>query len=263
MKTKVLVYADEGVSPYYLRHLIRWLKQALPTEANLEICRVGADFLLYDPVWELSTRLLVIPGGADRPYHKKLHGLGTVRIDNYVREGGSYLGICAGAYFACKSLRFDEPNGEVLVASRGLGFFPGVAVGPAYGNLFSYTSPVGVRAASLVLEHFGSSRCSALFNGGPYFDQADSYPEITVEARYEDLPSQPAAIISRQIEKGRVVLSGLHIEYLPEYCHMGEDNVVEAREKLKATAMVLDKYREYLLSYLLTHELNVTELLGS
>ncbi|EPP37356.1 hypothetical protein BOKEGFJH_00409 [Chlamydia avium] len=253
MKTKILVYADEGVSPYYLRHLVRWLKQTLPVEENLEICRVGADFLLYDPLWELFTRLLIIPGGADRPYHNKLHGLGTVRIDNYVREGGGYLGICAGAYFACKSLSFEEPNGEMFVASRSLGFFPGRAVGPAYGNLFSYTSPIGVRAAPLIINHSGK-RCMTLFNGGPYFDQADSYPEITIEARYEDLPSQPAAIISRQLGKGRVVLSGLHIEYLPEHCHMGEDNVVEAREKLKTTDAILGQYRESLLSYLLNSE---------
>lgn len=241
-----------GFLPYYLRHLVRWLRLTLPM--NLEVCRVGADFLLYDPVWELSARLLVIPGGADRPYHKKLHGLGTVRIDNYVREGGSYLGICAGAYFACKNLSFEEPNGETFLASRGLGFFPGRAVGPAYGNLFSYTSPIGVRAASLISERIGNQKCTALFNGGPYFEQADAYPEMTIEARYEDLPSQPAAIISREIEKGRVVLSGLHIEYLPEYCHMGEDNVVEAREKLQATAKVFNPYRESLLSYLLGHE---------
>ncbi|WP_348662795.1 BPL-N domain-containing protein [Chlamydia vaughanii] len=253
MRTKILVYSDEGVSPYYLRHMMRWLRSSLPSEENLEICRVDGNFLLYDPLWEFTARLLIIPGGADRPYHKMLHGLGTARIDNYIREGGSYLGICAGSYFACKSLCFDEPSGMVYVADRGLGFFPGRAIGPAYGKVFSYTSPIGVRAASLIFDNLGKSG-RALFNGGPCFENADSYPEIDIEARYEDLPNQPAAIISRRLEKGFVVLSGLHIEYLPEYCQMKEDNVVEAREILQNSASVLDQYRRSLLLRLLSNE---------
>ncbi|QDE36866.1 hypothetical protein GR632_00800 [Chlamydia psittaci] len=252
MRTKILVYSDEGVSPYYLRHLMRWLRNSLPTEENLEICRVNGRFLLYDPLWELSARLLVIPGGADRPYHKILHGLGTARIDNYIREGGSYLGICAGAYFACKRLSFREPDASLYQADRGLGFFPGRAVGPAYNQVFSYTSPVGVRAAPLLFSNFPMPGW-ALFNGGPYFEHADTYQEICVEARYEDLPNQPAAIISRRLEKGLVILSGLHIEYLPEHCQMPEENVVKARELLSADTSVLHQYRASLLSRLLHH----------
>ncbi|AAP05390.1 BPL-N domain-containing protein [Chlamydia caviae] len=249
MRTKILIYSDAGVSPYYLRHLMRWLRSSLPSEENLEICRVDGKFLLYDPLWECTARLLIIPGGADRPYHETLHGLGTARIDNYVREGGSYLGICAGAYFACKSLSFDEPDGFLYTADRGLGFFPGRAVGPAYGSVFSYTTPVGVRAAPLVFSNLNTYGW-ALFNGGPYFEHADAYTEICVEARYEDLPEQPAAIISRRLDKGLVVLSGLHIEYLPEHCQMPEDNVVKAREIL-TNATVLNQYRASLLSRLL------------
>ncbi|SYX09114.1 Uncharacterized conserved protein,Biotin-protein ligase, N terminal [Chlamydia poikilotherma] len=249
MRTKVLIYSDEGVSPYYLRHLIRWLKNSLPSEENLEICRVDGNFLLYDPLWEFTARLLIIPGGADRPYHKVLQGLGTARIDNYVREGGNYLGICAGAYFACKSLSFNEPDGALYVADRGLGFFPGRAVGPAYGSLFSYTSPIGVRAAPLFFSNLNTSGW-ALFNGGPYFEYADTCGGICVEARYEDLPEQPAAIISRRLDKGLVILSGLHIEYLPEHCQMSEDNVVGAREIL-TNATALNQYRVSLLSRLL------------
>ncbi|BAE81135.1 biotin apo-protein ligase-related protein [Chlamydia felis Fe/C-56] len=255
MRTKILVYSDEGVSPYYLRHLIRWLRSSLSSEENLKISLVDGKFLLYDPLWEFTARLLIIPGGADRPYHGTLHGLGTARIDNYIREGGNYLGICAGAYFACKSLGFNEPDGSFYVADRGLGFFPGRALGPAYGKVFSYTSPIGVRASPLLFSDL-NAKGWALFNGGPYFEHADAYSEICIEARYEDLPNQPAAIISRRLEKGLVILSGLHIEYLPEHCHMSEDNVVKTREIL-TDARVLNQYRTSLLSRLLSTEMSI------
>ncbi|EPJ31275.1 biotin-ligase, domain family protein [Chlamydia psittaci 06-1683] len=118
--------------------------------------------------------------------------------------------------------------------------------------MFSYTSPVGVRAAPLLFSNFPMPGW-ALFNGGPYFEHADTYQEICVEARYEDLPNQPAAIISRRLEKGLVILSGLHIEYLPEHCQMPEENVVKARELLSADTSVLHQYRASLLSRLLHH----------
>ncbi|SGA33854.1 Biotin apo-protein ligase-related protein [Chlamydia abortus] len=147
-------------------------------------------------------------------------------------------------------MSFNEPDGSLYEADRGLGFFPGRAVGPAYGKVFSYTSPIGVRASPLLFSNF-PRRGWALFNGGPYFEHADTYPDICIEARYEDLPNQPAAIISRRLEKGLVVLSGLHIEYLPECCQMSEENVVEARELLSADTAVLHQYRTSLLSRLL------------
>lgn len=42
----------------------------------------------------------VIPGGRDLPYCRDLNGYINDRIIRYVKEGGVYMGICAGAYYA-------------------------------------------------------------------------------------------------------------------------------------------------------------------
>ncbi|ETF37674.1 BPL-N domain-containing protein [Chlamydia pecorum] len=249
-QTRILVYSDTGVSPYYLRHTLRFLKEGLASLGiEQEILRVDSQFILYDPVWEETTSLLIFPGGADRPYHKKLHGLGTARISEYVRHGGRYLGICAGAYFGAKELYFEEPDGNVLSGVRDLGFFPGMAKGPAYGNLFSYTCPIGVRASKQIFSEFGDGW--ALFNGGCFFMAPETHPEIYIEARYSDIEGQPASIISRRFGKGLAVLSGPHIEYLPHYCSQPQENVKKAREILQKESQTLDCYRKNLLLRLL------------
>ncbi|ANH78910.1 BPL-N domain-containing protein [Candidatus Chlamydia sanziniae] len=247
-RTQILVYRGEGVSTHYLRHTLRFLRQYMG-ENELKIQRVDGEFLLYDPLWEDYTRLLVFPGGVDRPYHNKLHGLGTARIAEYVREGGRFLGICAGAYFGAKMVYFDEPDGPPLREARDLGFFPGLAIGPAYGKGFSYTSPSGVQVTPQMFTGFGQGW--ALFNGGCVFEGAEDYPEVYVEARYVDLPRQPASIISRYIGKGMVVLSGPHIEYLPDHCQLTQDNVKKVREFLREQSETLHCYCSNLLIRLL------------
>lgn len=248
---RILVYADKGVSPYYLRHTVRWLK-LVAEPFNMEVCRVNGHFLIHEPFWEETTQLLVIPGGADVPYHNVLHGLGTARIDSYVREGGCYLGICAGAYFGCARFAFLEPNGSLFVAKRDLGFFPGTAHGPAYESAFSYTSSSGVLAAQLMFADF-PEKSFALFNGGCYFEGAEDFSEIRVEARYHDLPGCPAAIISRRLDKGLVVLSGPHIEYIPEFCSLQEENVVQARRLIADNSQSLEEYKQSLIQRLLSN----------
>lgn len=44
----------------------------------------------------------------------------TARIAEYVREGGRYLGLCAGAYFAAKDLRFDAGGKQEVIGKRDL-----------------------------------------------------------------------------------------------------------------------------------------------
>lgn len=248
---RILVYSDKGVSPYYLRHTVRWLKQ-VAAPFQMEVCRVNGRFLIHEPLWEETTQLLVIPGGADVPYHNVLHGLGTARIDNYVREGGCYLGICAGAYFGCARFEFLEPTGSLFVAKRDLGFFPGAANGPVYESAFSYTSSSGVLATPLVFADFPGESFS-LFNGGCCFENAEHFPEICIEARYNNLLGKPAAIVSRRLDKGLVVLSGPHIEYLPEFCSLQEDNVIQAREQIAAHSSSLEEYKQFLIHRLLSN----------
>lgn len=53
---------------------------------------------------------------------------------DYVRRGGAYLGLCAGAYYASSRVQFEPGSALQVVGSRELSFFPGVARGAAYAG---------------------------------------------------------------------------------------------------------------------------------
>lgn len=46
-------------------------------------------------------------------------------------EGGSYLGLCAGAYYAASQVQFEPGSALQVVGDRELGFFRGIARGAA------------------------------------------------------------------------------------------------------------------------------------
>jgi hypothetical protein len=50
----------------------------------------------------------------------------------FVNSGGSYLGLCAGAYYACSSVQFEQGSRLQVLGDRELAFFPGIACGAAY-----------------------------------------------------------------------------------------------------------------------------------
>ncbi len=152
--------------------------------------------------------LFVMPGGADRYYCEKLDGAANARIKQYVEDGGSYLGICAGAYYGARSLEWAREEGAASICEdRELAFVQSTAIGPIYnyieGNRFE-NSWDGL----CTLKYKGQS-FKAVYRGGCYFKTT---PDCEVLARYADLPDAPAAIVYKEFGKGKVMLSGPHIE---------------------------------------------------
>ena len=130
--------------------------------------------------WKDSCRLLVMPGGRDSPYVDRLQGVGNRAIRNFVRNGGSYLGICAGGYYGTSFVEFakGDPLLEVI-GSRELAFFPGMAQGPSFPG-FHYQTNAGARGANIKLtgagvellqKHSseGFEHLDVHFNGGCHF----------------------------------------------------------------------------------------------
>ncbi|TPX49284.1 hypothetical protein SeMB42_g02674 [Synchytrium endobioticum] len=219
----VLVYADQGTAKTPIDHTLLTLKSSL--SASYDVMLVDAKTLLTEP-WENYTALLVIPGGRDLPYVKALYPEGTNRIRRYVEAGGKYLGICAGAYFACQKVEFEVNRKDYQVTGdRDLVFYKGIGRGSVFDG-FIYGSEAGARAAHLQLapelnDIFQERNVSMYHNGGPYFVSLmpdGSQPEGTkVLAYYADPDSvfQPTphekqlpAIISCQVGRGKAILSG-------------------------------------------------------
>lgn len=179
---------------------------------------VGASFplkgLLITPEelinsnWDQTFDLLIMPGGRDKPYHAALQGKGNAKIRSFVERGGTYIGICAGAYYGCKMVDFDRGEPLEVCEERELAFFSGSAIGPAYGKgTFDYGSQKGARAAKLQTD-LGAFH--AYFNGGCYF--SGDFSQVRILARYLDLEGQPPAILECPIGKGKAILSGVHLE---------------------------------------------------
>ena len=75
--------------------------------------------------WIESAALLVIGGGYDLGFLRALGPDGAALVKSYVETGGSYLGLCAGAYFASAQVTFDKGGDLEVCGPRPLGFFPG------------------------------------------------------------------------------------------------------------------------------------------
>ncbi|VHO03850.1 BPL-N domain-containing protein [Candidatus Rhabdochlamydia sp. T3358] len=210
MKNQIVVYADKGVDGVSLKHLVHSLKQELNPE--MKIKRLDACSVIEEN-WEKDTQLFIMPGGRDVFYQSALAGKGTDKIRSYVKEKGNYLGICAGAYFACARVEFEKGTNLEILDERSLCFFPGIAKGPAYGaGKYTYNSSKG---ACNALINWQNRPLHVYFNGGCFFSAPKS-SEVKILSCYLDLPQTPPAIVEIEHGAGKVLLSGVHFEYLPD-----------------------------------------------
>lgn len=82
--------------------------------------------------WCDEAALYVIGGGYDLGLIKALGPEGTNKIQQYVHQGGSYLGICSGAYFASSYIEFDKDGPLEVCGDRQLKFYPGKIMTTSY-----------------------------------------------------------------------------------------------------------------------------------
>jgi glutamine amidotransferase-like uncharacterized protein len=210
---KIFIYRGEGADAF----CIEAIRAALVQEGvDKSYCIAYAEKSLFqDSLWHEEAALLIFPGGRDIPYHQALKGKANGHIRDYVTKGGRFFGICAGGYYGCRRVEFEKGGPLEVIGERELGFFPGVAKGPAYGpGEFCYLSHKGARIASLQLK--GTS-ASAYFNGGCAFVDTEAFSSVTVLGRYSDIEGQPAAIVKCPMGEGLAILSGVHPEYSALY----------------------------------------------
>jgi biotin--protein ligase len=211
MRNIIYVYNDAGVGAR-ASEVVPQLFRSFPGYAVSTIDAVG----VCAGSWVERAAVIVMPGGADRPYQAALSGAGNRAIREYVLGGGSYLGLCAGGYYGAASIEFDRGLPTAIVEERELKFFMGAAVGPAYGaGSYDPYSERGARLSQL-MDQTGQVG-PVYFNGGCYFPGAALIPGVEILARYTDIDDlmeeKPAAVIRCAVGKGVAVLSGVHPEY--------------------------------------------------
>ncbi|MEE3003785.1 MAG: BPL-N domain-containing protein, partial [Pseudomonadota bacterium] len=202
----IYIYSDDGVSPESLSHTLSFFKKV--ASSSYKIKTLDAENLITQK-WQKNTALLVMPGGADIPYTKKLNGLGNKIIKEYVSNGGKFLGICAGSYFGSNKIEFDKNGPLEVIGTRELAFFPGTAIGPVLGQ-FKYRSNYGAKAADIT---YKGKKLAVFYNGGPYFSLPTKDKNTDILAYYDNKEQLLPAILKVKVGSGEVILSGVHFEY--------------------------------------------------
>lgn len=213
----VLVYKGEGVAEQCLRHTVETFRALLGDSYTIEL--VDASFLMNPSTpWEELTELFILPGGRDMPFVRDINGACLDRLDSFVKcKGGRFVGICAGAYFACQDIEFEKGRKSYEIIGTRWGLFSGIT---AIGSLFKYPSfeygsERGARALAIQCPYAPSFL--AYYNGGCRFklhDQEHDQVEIVANT-IDGLGQKVPVMISQSFANGggRAFLSGVHFEY--------------------------------------------------
>ena len=205
MRSKILIYRDYGcadVSSLY-GELASYFREKGVSVDFTDAAEIKSGAL------NRAVKAFFLGGGAATPYMQKLAGEGNDRIRDYVRNGGVYFGICAGAYYACRDIIFEHDVPALRIENGcGLNLAEGRAVGTLYKEYGLLPYALTSFSAKVVQIRFcGGETYPALYHGGPFFDGTDG----EVLAVY-DLPEPKAAVITKTFGQGKVILSGVHFE---------------------------------------------------
>lgn len=216
---KILVYQDQGTSVSSLQAIITQLQNTIQEPFTTKI--VNSRYLLTKK-WEVKTFALIMGGGHCTHWENALGDAGMHIIKRFVANGGRYLGICAGAYFAAATSTFQLQGQAPITKLRPLAFYQGQAVGP----IAKTTDHLSLQAAKALKIELLSKKGRCYYLGGCSFDITEDYGSTRVLALYTK-PYYGSAIISCAVEKGRAVLCGLHPEFLWHHSLASEQTLDE------------------------------------
>ena len=192
----VAIYNDTGVWRSGIDALELYLKSR------------GIDFTLVnatsikDGILK-NYNILIMPGGWAYDYWLALGPKGNEMIKSFVKNGGGYLGICAGAYYAARAIMW-----EAGIYHYSLGIANLVAIGPKKGYPWPAEVMLRLNSTKEGIRLGLNKTFVAVYIGGPEFWYLSK--NITVLALYGD-DGKPAIVLAGY-GKGRVALSGVHLE---------------------------------------------------
>ncbi len=157
-------------------------------------------------------RGLFIPGGWAYNYKKSINNAGDQNIRDFIANGGAYIGMSAGAYYACDNVRWQGQDYPYY-----LNLFHGDCIGPIdeiapWPNYVMTTMSINQTHEANIYEPV---REDILYYGEPYFVPYTGQ-EMRILASW-NVPSNPLAdrqpgIIGFNYGNGRVLLVGPHPE---------------------------------------------------
>lgn len=200
------IYSGEGSWPENVTALKNFLN-----EYNLPWREFNSENIDSENLCE-EVDMIIFPGGfaAEYRYAIKDHD----KIRSFIESGGSYIGICAGAYYAAAIFKWQGTTYEYP-----LGLFPGTAAGPLKGGLnWGDSATLTINSDADPNQGFPDQISTYYFDGPSFTVNLDNKEEsVTIIARYG--LNDEAAIVAGSFGAGRYLLLGPHPElgrYDPE-----------------------------------------------
>ncbi len=167
------------------------------------------DYGSFDEIDAVSMDLgrhfdvILFPGGGAAEYKNYISDHGNIL--KFVEEGGSFIGSCAGAYYASDLLRWQGSDYQYP-----LGLFDGKGIGPLSGLIgWGDAATFNLEPQHPANDSFGHSLDFYYFDG-PYFEPYKDLDYYEVLATYA-INDKPAVIAGRY-GKGKYLLLGPHPE---------------------------------------------------
>ncbi len=197
----VALYSDRGADEDCIQattNMFEWMGYA--------VSLVNADYINSEGLDNFS--ILCIPGGNMYQYAQDISSGGKENIKDFIRNGGGYIGICGGAYFASEKVMWQ---GNQLPMTP-LGVFPGTAEGPI-NEIVPYPD-YGMCKVNIVDSTHPITRSEPdyawmLYYWGPVLIPNED-ADIAILGKYESV-NQPA-MLAFDYGLGRVFLIGTHPE---------------------------------------------------
>lgn len=189
-----------------------------------------------------NTLAFFLPGivGEDSPYSRELGKQGNDAIRRYVEDGGVFVGVCAGAYYACSEIVYDPPWRRTPKTRKpGLDLFNALAKGPLPGLAMPgedhWFSDCRITRVSYTDDKGRTKTTGVAYGNGPTLLPFDAADDIEVLARYADVPGNPIAVAVKKVGKGLAIFLGVlpYIGYDARLTKSGHPALLQLMENLE------------------------------
>lgn len=154
--------------------------------------------------------IVCVPGGDMYQYSQDISSGGKDHIRNFISDGGAYIGICGGAYFAGEKVIWQGTQ----LPMTPLGIFPGTTKGPI-DEIIPYPNygmcKVNIVDPTHAITQSGPDSLWILYYWGPVLIPNND-AKVDILGRYDGEEKEPA-IIAFDYGDGRVFLIGTHPEF--------------------------------------------------
>ena len=197
---KILIYDDLGAGDTKI--LVREMADYF-TPRGVKIDMTNAHDITRRHALNRRILALVMPGGRAMGYQQRLNPRGNQIITDWVRGGGTYFGICAGAYYSARHVIFEPDIPELTVRQDGtLKLVSANAIGTLHRELdiAPYRADTQSMAAPQIEWTADARLHISYYHGGPYFEPTGHDKNLTTLAVYAlDTGDKPPLSAKRSV----------------------------------------------------------------